>query len=148
MARPNLAIKVVFLLHLALTVGASYPLWLPSIYRFYNGILLLCILWSLHARDTEDPPFIGASVSGLCIIFDILTFIFSWPLQPFTTKWFSMLCAIANLFLRPVTCFLLYRLLQERGAAFGTFQTPGGRGRYEDLDRGAGRGGATASAEP
>merc|ERR1719376_1340687 len=147
MAGSNMSLKVMFLVHLSLTVGASYQLWLPSIYRFYNGALLLCILWSLHASHSEDPAFVGASVSGLCVLFDILTFVFAWPLQPFSARWFSMLCALANLFLRPATCFLLHRLLQERNAAFGGYSVPPSRGRYEDLDRSQARSGQT-TAEP
>jgi len=90
----------------------------------------------------------GICTNVVSVVLDIFTMCIFWPLEvdgPLTR--FSNFCSICNLVMRPVSSFLLYRILQERAATYGNYTLPSGldnilpsnlntsRRPYEDLDQ-------------
>lgn len=62
---------------------------------------------------------------------------------------FGLICGVCNLLMRPISSFMLYRILVDRAATYGNFSLPSGldnlfqganlgssgRSPYEDLDQ-------------
>lgn len=132
-----------------MTVSRSHStLWLPPSYLSYNALLLLSMIWTIHSRDSEEGPFMGLCVNVASIVYDVGTLISFWPPGGSAgSRWFSGMCCILNLFMRPISSFVLYKILSERAATYGNFSLPSGldnliptnlgnnRSPYEDIDQ-------------
>ncbi|XP_053643493.1 type-1 angiotensin II receptor-associated protein isoform X1 [Cherax quadricarinatus] len=134
----------IFFAHLILTVWSNFCGSLPESFVFYNTIFLLTIIWSLHQRESEEAPFMALCTNLLAIMFDIVNLAYYWPHTISGMKRFGAAMAILNLLLRPLTSFMLYRIVQDRAGSYGTFGLPssfegifGGprRSPYEDIDQ-------------
>ncbi|XP_018014434.1 uncharacterized protein LOC108671395 [Hyalella azteca] len=146
---PYAPLKVVFFIHLILMVWASESMWLPTSYLGYNGLLLLMILWTIHSRDSEEGPFMGIMVNAVSIVLDLVTMGVFWPTSLSSgLRWFGSLCTVGNLLMRPISSYMLYRILIDRAATYGNFSLPAGldnlfqgtglgasRNPYEDIDQ-------------
>ncbi|KAF2353733.1 Type-1 angiotensin II receptor-associated protein [Trinorchestia longiramus] len=146
---PYAPLKVVFCIHLVLIVWASESMWLPTSYLGYNGLLLLTIMWTIHSRDSEEGPFMGIMVNGVSVLLDIVTLSVFWPnFSSSGLGWFGSLCTVGNLLMRPITSYMLYKILVDRAATYGNFSLPAGldtlfqgtglghaRSPYEDIDQ-------------
>ncbi|XP_037790436.1 type-1 angiotensin II receptor-associated protein-like [Penaeus monodon] len=134
----------IFFAHLALTVWSGMCGCLDSGFLLYNGILLVTIIWSLHHHESEEAPFTAFCVNILAILFDIVNMSLNWPvLQVGGAMKFGAAMAILNLLLRPVSSYLLFRIVQDRAGPEGSFGLPLGfdslfgirRSPYEDIDQ-------------
>lgn len=106
------------------------------------------MLWTIHSRDSEEGPFMGICINMVSIVFDIVTFCSYWSTTAAGgARWLACLCAVANLFVRPVSSFIMYRILSDRAATYGNYTLPAGldnifptnigsnRSPYEDIDQ-------------
>ncbi|CAL4091240.1 unnamed protein product, partial [Meganyctiphanes norvegica] len=140
---PNAAIslKGVHLSGVALKLQADMCHFLPASYVFYNSFLLLCVLWSLHQRESEEAPFMACH-SYINYLYYLLN------VEAYTHESgglrFSCVMAILQITIRPVSSFLLYRIVQDRAGTYGSFGLPSGlegifgtnrRSPYEDIDQ-------------
>ncbi|CAG2170292.1 unnamed protein product [Oppiella nova] len=144
-------LKAVFLGHFMLICWCLIGNWLPASYMFYNTFFMLCLLWSMHSRDSHDPILIATLINLLSIILDAIT------IGVYYDDAHNRPCmAITNLMLRPITSLVLLRIYNERNGRYSTFGFPGlgglnpsggpaggggntGRGSYENIDGSAPR---------
>ncbi|XP_065335766.1 type-1 angiotensin II receptor-associated protein isoform X1 [Cloeon dipterum] len=149
------SLKVTFLVHFLLIAWGVQGAWSPDSYLFYNAFFLITLLWSMHSPDSEDPVQMGLCVNLICIVLDIIVISVYYPsfISLMGSERFSVGMAIINLLLRPVSCFGLYRGLQDRvGSTSVTILPTGGtnvfgnmfgqttpRGPYEDMDQSRGQ---------
>ncbi|KAK8397821.1 hypothetical protein O3P69_004548 [Scylla paramamosain] len=83
-----------FFVHLVLTMLSNLCGCLTQSFLLYNGLFLGTVIWSLHHREYEEPPFL-----------------------------FGLVMAMLNLALRPMSAFLLYRVVQDRATDHGGSST-------------------------
>ncbi|KAK8738480.1 hypothetical protein OTU49_003897 [Cherax quadricarinatus] len=133
-----------FFTHLTLTVWSSMCECLPQTFMLYNAVFLLTILWSLHQRESQEAPFMALCINALAMVFDTVHLALFWPLIMTGPMKFGGGMVVLNLMLRPFSSFLLFRIVQERAQARGTYHLPSGferifaghkRGLYEDIDQ-------------
>ncbi|KAK7073536.1 hypothetical protein SK128_003616, partial [Halocaridina rubra] len=82
-------------------------------------------------------------INLLSIVFDCVNLIIHWPILLTSTMRFGAAMAVINLILRPITSYLLYRIVQDRAGSYGSFGLPtafeslfgGRRSPYEDIDQ-------------
>jgi len=137
---PANGIKLIFFVHLTCTVWATQSGGLPLAYTLYNTFLLISLLWSLAHKDLEDPLLISGGINALSILFDAI--IIGIYYQLIYSGW-SMLMAVLQLILRPITTILLIRYYNERsdsqinipGLTNSETQFGNGRQSYESIDR-------------
>ncbi|CAG2122759.1 unnamed protein product [Medioppia subpectinata] len=131
---------------------------------------MLCLLWSMHSRDSHDPLLLAILINLLSIVLDAITIGIYYE-ESHNRPWFgfSIFMAITNLLLRPITSLVLLRVYNERNGRYSTFGIPGlgglnpsgggagmfgtgggagGRGSYENIDGAAAGGGAPRQAVP
>ncbi|XP_068234992.1 type-1 angiotensin II receptor-associated protein-like isoform X1 [Palaemon carinicauda] len=133
----------IFFAHLTLAVWSNLCGFLPASFLLYNGFLLATIIWSLHHRESEEAPFMALCINLLSIVFDAINFIIYWTVNITATVRFGAAMAVINLLLRPLSSFLLYRIVQDRAGTYGSFGLPtafesifgGRRSPYEDIDQ-------------
>ncbi|XP_064459524.1 type-1 angiotensin II receptor-associated protein-like [Ornithodoros turicata] len=136
---PNLVLKVIFFLHLFLTVWPLIEFWSPYAYMYYNLLFLLMLLWGIHLKESEEPIFMALVINFGAILLDIIILALRFP----PTFTFCAGMCILNLILRPVTCIYLLRLFNERGGRYSDLGIPtfgggavgGTRGQYDDIDQ-------------
>ncbi|KAI1309373.1 Type-1 angiotensin II receptor-associated protein-like [Halotydeus destructor] len=138
------ALRVIFFSHLVPVIWATQYHWLPNSYSTYNLLFLVSLLWSLHAKDSEDAILMAAAINVFSIVFDAITIgIYYGSGQ---SNAFSTFMVITNLLLRPITSLVLLRFFNERSGRFSSsplfsaFGAPfgglvSGRSAYEDIDR-------------
>ncbi|XP_037781559.1 type-1 angiotensin II receptor-associated protein-like isoform X1 [Penaeus monodon] len=140
----SITLKGIFFTHLILTVWSGMCGCLTDSFVLYNTILLITIIWSLHHRESEEAPFMAFCVNILSIMFDIVNMSINWPaVQTGGAMTFGAAMAVINLLVRPLSSYLLYRIVQDRAGSYGTFGLPSGfesifggrRSPYEDIDQ-------------
>lgn len=139
----SVTLKGIFFAHLILTVWSNLCGCLSQSFVLYNSFLLFTIIWSLHQRESEEAPFMALCINLLSIIFDAVNLIIYWPILMTATMRFGAAMAIINLLMRPVSSFLLYRIVQDRAGSYSSFGLPtafdsifgGRRSPYEDIDQ-------------
>jgi len=138
---PNAPLKGVFFTHFILSVWAMQSSDLPLSYAVYNVVLLVVLLWALHARESEEPLFMGLVINGASVLLDIITIVLYFPDSGYGRSKFSIGMAIVLLVLRPITCVVIHRIRLERTGAYSDYAVPGlgdyfgRRGPYENIDR-------------
>ncbi|XP_063614959.1 type-1 angiotensin II receptor-associated protein-like, partial [Penaeus indicus] len=134
----------IFFAHLTLTVWSPMCGCLDNSFVLYNTVFLITIIWSLHQHESEEAPFIAFCVDILAIVFDIVNLSLNWPvLQVGGAMEFGAAMAIMNLLLRPLSSYLLFRIVQDRAGPDGSIGLPSGfdslfglrRSPYEDIDQ-------------
>ncbi|ROT65831.1 type-1 angiotensin II receptor-associated protein [Penaeus vannamei] len=133
----------IFFTHLTLIVWSGMCGCLGDSFVLYNSILLVSIIWSLQHHESEEAPFIAFCLDTLAIVFDIVNMSLNWPdVQTGGAMQFGAAMAIMNLLLRPLSCYLLFRIVQDRAEPEGSQGLPSGfdslfgsrRSPYEDID--------------
>jgi hypothetical protein len=154
-------IKAIFVSHFMLTTWALLGNWLPNAYLYYNSMLMITLLWSIHARDSHEPVLLAIILNFLSIVFDAITIGVYYDLDHNHAVWFgfTLFITIANLLLRPISSLVMLRVYNERCGRYSSFGFPGlsglnptgsvlsgggggvgagttGRGSYENIDSG------------
>ncbi|RWS27037.1 type-1 angiotensin II receptor-associated protein-like protein [Leptotrombidium deliense] len=130
-------LKIIFFAHLVPFVWGTQSYWLPTSYTSYNIFFLLCVLWCIHSRESEEAVFMATMTNLLAILLDAITIGVYYGTSGSTG--FSIFMVIVNLLLRPITSLILLRFYNERAGRYSNYGIPGfapgsGRGSYEDLD--------------
>ncbi|XP_042879360.1 type-1 angiotensin II receptor-associated protein-like [Penaeus japonicus] len=134
----------IFFTHLTLTVWSGMCGCLDDSFVLYNSILLVTIIWSLYQRESEEAPLMAFCVNVFAIIFDIVNMSLNWPIiHTRGSMTFGAAMAIINLLLRPLSSYILFRIVQDRVGPNGTFGLPSGfngifgvrHSPYEDIDQ-------------
>lgn len=139
---------VIVIVHFILTVWASMPqAFLPFSYIYMNAFVLAFGVWGIIKQESTDAISMFLILKAFSIVQDI---IFLGIYQPRAYKNYEVLdrlseyrfalgMSIVNLLLKPVSCFLLYRIYQDRGGIYDTFTIPGlstrPGGTYENIDQ-------------
>ncbi|XP_050713380.1 uncharacterized protein LOC126996683 [Eriocheir sinensis] len=131
-----------FFIHLILTIMSNLCGCLTQSFLLYNGLFLGTVLWSLHHREYEEPPFLAMIINSFAIVFDIVNLSLYWPALMTRSMQFGSSMAVLNLALRPMSAFLLYRVVQDRAADHGgcsslpsTMRELFSPAPYEDMDQ-------------
>lgn len=139
---PNFHLKLVFVTHFMLISLACMGRWAPGSYLFYNFVLIITILWSIHKHEADEPVQMCIFINGMSVVLDILVLAMCFPDSHEGRERFSAALAIIQVILRPFSTLFLAKLLQERsemsGGGMGNlFSGPRSR-NYEDMDKNAG----------
>ncbi|XP_053818746.1 type-1 angiotensin II receptor-associated protein isoform X1 [Vidua macroura] len=141
MELPAVSLKAIILVHWLLTVWGSMNYMLPLSYAWGNFSVLAVGIWAIVQRDSLDA--ITMFLTGLLftVLTDIIHISIFYPSHDFLSdaKRFSIGMAIFSLLLKPVSCYLVYRMYQERGGelTFNIGVTGAGRDQstYEPIDQ-------------
>jgi hypothetical protein len=125
---PHIVLRVVVVVHFILTVWASMSECLfhsaaPS-YIYMHTVVLAFGVWAIICPESIDAVFMFLVLLAASIIMDIIFLgIYASSVQCnadncvgviINTYRFSLGMAILNLLLKPLSCFVLYRLYQHR----------------------------------
>ncbi|XP_009573129.1 PREDICTED: type-1 angiotensin II receptor-associated protein [Fulmarus glacialis] len=113
----------------------------PASYAWGNFSILAVGIWAIVQRDSLDAVMMFLTGLLLTVLTDIIHISIFYPPNNYLTdeKRFSIGMAIFSLLLKPVSCYLVYRMYRERGGEY-TFNigvTRAGRDRstYEPIDQ-------------
>jgi len=124
-------LKIIFLMHLILSSwGMQSAYTVPTSYLYTNLVFMLVLIWAIGNRGSAEATGMAFLVNATIFVIDVITMSVYWPRGERHRLYLGF--AIANTFLRPITCLLLYRI-------FGESDTQGGgiRGLFGDaLDMG------------
>jgi len=134
---PQISLKVIVTVHFILTVWASMMQnFLPVSYIYMNAFILAFGFWAIVAPESTDSLFMFLNLHVLSFVMDII-FLAAFNSHAHSyyehgsgysqvnTYRFALGMAVVNLLLKPFTSFVLYRLHQERGGAYGDFSIAG-----------------------
>ncbi|XP_074704072.1 type-1 angiotensin II receptor-associated protein isoform X2 [Strix aluco] len=141
MELPAVNLKAIILVHWLLTVWGCMNYMFPDSYAWGNFSVLAVGIWAIVQRDSLDAIMMFLTGLLLTILTDIIHVSVFYPSNNNLTdaKRFSIGMAIFSLLLKPVSCYLVYRMYRERGGEY-TFNigvTRAGRDRstYESIDQ-------------
>uniref|UniRef100_A0A8C3EC72 Uncharacterized protein n=2 Tax=Corvus moneduloides TaxID=1196302 RepID=A0A8C3EC72_CORMO len=99
---------------------------LPLSYAWGNFSVLAVGIWAIVQRDSLDAIMMFLTGLLLTVLTDIIHISIFYPSHDFLSdaKRFSIGMAIFSLLLKPVSCYLVYRMYQERGGEY-TFNIGG-----------------------
>ncbi|KAM6191705.1 type-1 angiotensin II receptor-associated protein isoform 2-T2 [Sarcoramphus papa] len=113
----------------------------PASYAWGNFSVLAVGIWAIVQRDSLDAIMMFLTGLLLTVLTDIIHISVFYPPNNSLAdvKRFSIGMAIFSLLLKPVSCYLVYRMYRERGGEY-TFNigvTHAGRDRsaYEPIDQ-------------
>ncbi|XP_045111599.1 uncharacterized protein LOC123504821 [Portunus trituberculatus] len=112
-----------FFVHLILTMLSNLCGCLTQSFLLYNGLFLGTVIWSLHHRESEEPAFLAMCTDCFAFVFDIVNLSIFWPTILTGSIQFGLVMAMLNLALRPMSAFLLYRVVQDRATDHGGSST-------------------------
>ncbi|GAB1607930.1 type-1 angiotensin II receptor-associated protein-like [Argonauta hians] len=151
MEPPPYTLKVIVIVHFILTLWASMPgEFLPISYTYMNAFILAFGVWGMVNQESAEPISTFLILNLFSIIQDIIFLGLYQPLgylaysttDFFGTFNFAFGMSIVNLILKPVSCYLLYRIYVDRGGVSDTFTIPGlaaghcgPGGTYENIDQ-------------
>jgi len=113
----QLCLRSIFGCHFLFTALVLTGNWPGDSYLFYNAGLLILLIWAemTPPPDSELPLFKCLVVEALSIFFDVVVmsarYQHNWKSGVDT---FALIMAIIHLFGRLPTCFVLFRLREER----------------------------------
>ncbi|NWI69952.1 ATRAP protein, partial [Todus mexicanus] len=89
----------------------------PSSYAWGNFTVLAVGIWAIVQRDSLDAILMFLTGLLLTVLTDIIHVSIFYPSNnhPSDLKRFSLGMAIFSLLLKPVSCYLVYRMYRERG---------------------------------
>jgi len=156
----QMTLRSLFGAHFILTALVLMARWPSQAYLFYNGFLLALLIWTemTPPLDAELPLLKCLVVEGLSVIFDIISMAACYGNYGWSgVEVFALVMAIVHLLGRLPSCFVLFRLREDRrslqygtnnagggvstmGGAFGGISQPG-PGGYEEFPPSYGAGG-------
>ncbi|XP_013393586.1 type-1 angiotensin II receptor-associated protein isoform X4 [Lingula anatina] len=159
MNAPQLTLKVVVIVHFILTTWALLVAFQSPSYQYMNlGLTFVGVLAIINTESIE-AVLLYFVMNTLSILMDIIFLGIFQPAAdslyetPLYKDWtmkntyrFSLGMTILNLLIKPFTCFMLYRVYQERGGSMGDLNIPGldaanfpgfggQKGPYENIDQ-------------
>ncbi|XP_013393583.1 type-1 angiotensin II receptor-associated protein-like isoform X1 [Lingula anatina] len=160
MNAPQLTLKVVVIVHFILTTWATMAEdYLPDSYYYMNmvmgvvGSMAIIFYKSIEAIHLlmvlmlfsilQDIVCLGLFEPAARAVYENASYN-NWTMK--NTYRFSLGMTILNLLIKPFTCFMLYRVYQERGGSMGDLNIPGldaanfpgfggQKGPYENIDQ-------------
>ncbi|XP_061869111.1 type-1 angiotensin II receptor-associated protein isoform X2 [Colius striatus] len=114
---------------------------LPASYAWGNFSVLAVGIWAIVQRDSLDAIIVFLTGLQLTVLTDIIHIsVFYHPASHLgAVNRFSIGMAIFSLLLKPVSCYLVYRMYQERGGEYtfniGVIRAGRDRGTYEPIDQ-------------
>ncbi|NXO26774.1 ATRAP protein, partial [Cisticola juncidis] len=107
----------IILVHWLLTVWGCMNYMLPLSYAWGNFSVLAVGIWAIVQRDSLDAITMFLTGLLLTVLTDIIHISVFYPSHDFLSdvKRFSIGMAIFSLLLKPVSCYLVYRMYRERG---------------------------------
>ncbi|XP_009983159.1 PREDICTED: type-1 angiotensin II receptor-associated protein [Tauraco erythrolophus] len=113
----------------------------PASYAWGNFTVLAVGIWAIVQRDSLDAIMMFLTGLLLTVLTDIIHISVFYPPNNHLTdvKRFSMGMAIFSLLLKPVSCYLVYRMYRERGGEYtfniGVARAGRDRSTYEPIDQ-------------
>ncbi|XP_030363508.1 type-1 angiotensin II receptor-associated protein isoform X2 [Strigops habroptila] len=113
----------------------------PASYAWGNFSVLAVGIWAIVQRDSLDAIMMFLTGLLLTVLTDIIHVSVFYPPNNYLTdvKRFSIGMAIFSLLLKPLSCYLVYRMYRERGGeyTFNLGATCAGQDRstYEPIDQ-------------
>ncbi|KFP85685.1 Type-1 angiotensin II receptor-associated protein, partial [Acanthisitta chloris] len=108
----------IILVHWLLTVWGCMGHMLPSSYAWGNFSVLAVGIWAIVQRDSLDAIMMFLTGLLLTVLTDIIHISVFYP-SPHNflsdVMRFSIGMAIFSLLLKPLSCYLVYRMYRERG---------------------------------
>ncbi|XP_008489441.1 type-1 angiotensin II receptor-associated protein isoform X1 [Calypte anna] len=141
MELPAVNLKAIILVHWLLTVWGCMNYMFPASYAWGNFSVLAVGIWAIVQRDSLDAIMMFLAGLLLTVLTDIIHISVFYPPNNHLTdeKRFSAGMAIFSLLLKPVSCYLLYRMYRERGGEYSlTIGVPHAgqdRSAYESIDQ-------------
>ncbi|NXH14074.1 ATRAP protein, partial [Bucco capensis] len=107
----------IILVHWLLTLWGSMTYTFPPSYAWGNFSVLAVGIWAIVQRDSLDAIMMFLTGLLFTVITDIIHICIFYPENNHFAGvlHFSIGMAIFSLLLKPVSCYLLYRMYQERG---------------------------------
>ncbi|XP_030363507.1 type-1 angiotensin II receptor-associated protein isoform X1 [Strigops habroptila] len=131
----------IILVHWLLTVWGCMNHMFPASYAWGNFSVLAVGIWAIVQRDSLDAIMMFLTGLLLTVLTDIIHVSVFYPPNNYLTdvKRFSIGMAIFSLLLKPLSCYLVYRMYRERGGeyTFNLGATCAGQDRstYEPIDQ-------------
>ncbi|KAI0225723.1 Type-1 angiotensin II receptor-associated protein-like [Lamellibrachia satsuma] len=135
---PQVALKVVVIVHFILTVWASMvgSPFLPTSYIYMNAFILAFGFWAIVTPESTDAILMFLLLNVISIVMDIIFLSIYTPKahsvfdaasysQSSSEYHFCLGMAIVNLLFKPFSSFVLFRLYQERGGNYADLSIPG-----------------------
>uniref|UniRef100_A0A8D8R6A8 Uncharacterized protein n=1 Tax=Cacopsylla melanoneura TaxID=428564 RepID=A0A8D8R6A8_9HEMI len=114
---PNVSLKGVFTIHLVLTTWALRASWFSQTsYLFYNLVLLITLLWSIHTKDSEEPVHMAIHVNVVSIFLDLFFLITGLGTAYTLGEGFSYIICLIHLVFRLLSIYMLWRVSMERNS--------------------------------
>ncbi|PKU38732.1 type-1 angiotensin ii receptor-associated protein [Limosa lapponica baueri] len=141
MELPAVNLKAIILVHWLLTVWGCMNYMLPGSYAWGNFSVLAVGIWAIVQRDSLDAIMMFLTGLLLTVLTDIIHISVFYPPNNYLTdvKRFSIGMAIFSLLLKPVSCYLVYRMYRERGGEYtfniGVACAGWDRSTYEPIDQ-------------
>lgn len=141
MELPAVNLKAIILVHWLLTVWGCMNHMFPASYAWGNFSVLAVGIWAIVQRDSLDAIMMFLTGLLLTVLTDIIHVSVFYPPNNYLTdvKRFSIGMAIFSLLLKPLSCYLVYRMYRERGGeyTFNLGATCAGQDRstYEPIDQ-------------
>ncbi|KFO94699.1 Type-1 angiotensin II receptor-associated protein, partial [Buceros rhinoceros silvestris] len=109
--------QAVILVHWLLTVWGCMNYLFPTSYAWGNFSVLAVGIWAMVQRDSLDAIMMFLAGLLLTILTDIVHISVFYPQNHHLSDdiRFSIGMAIFSLLLKPVSCYLAYRMYRERG---------------------------------
>ncbi|XP_054705356.1 type-1 angiotensin II receptor-associated protein [Grus americana] len=112
--------QAIILVHWLLTVWGCMNYVFPASYAWGNFSVLAVGIWAIVQRDSLDAIMMFLSGLLLTVLTDIVHISVFYPPNKYLAdvKRFSIGMAIFSLLLKPVSCYLVYRMYRERGGEY------------------------------
>jgi len=139
-------LRSIFGCHFLFTALVLFANWPGQAYLFYNTVLLAALIWAeiTPPVDSELPLLKCLAVEGVSVFLDVVLMAVKYH-GGGSLETFALVIAVFHLFGRCGSCFVLYRLREERrGLQYGTAAGGGGGGATV----GGGGGGSIFGASP
>ncbi|KFZ49759.1 Type-1 angiotensin II receptor-associated protein, partial [Podiceps cristatus] len=107
----------IILVHWLLTVWGCMNYMFPASYAWGNFSILAVGIWAIVQRDSLDAIVMFLTGLLLTVLTDIIHISVFYSANKYLTdvQRFSVGMAIFSLLLKPMSCYLVYRMYQERG---------------------------------
>lgn len=63
--------------------------WLPEAYLYYNLLLMVTIMWSMHNKDSHEPVLLATFINVISILFDAILIGVYYGEKHNTSVWFG-----------------------------------------------------------
>ncbi|XP_071109492.1 type-1 angiotensin II receptor-associated protein-like isoform X1 [Haliotis cracherodii] len=134
---PQTTLKIIFVAHFVLTFwGSMSGALMPAAYLYLNAFVLAFGFWAIVNPESPEPVMMYLIMHAISVVQDIVLLGIYAPrgydLSRATRNQgtideyrFSLGMAIVDLLIKPVTGFLLFRILRSRSGEYSEFTIPG-----------------------